>query len=165
MGASLSAASTWGVHCTPCFEYTSHLSQGKPTVPEVMMASPAFQLVAILSLALLPPVYSISVLWIGWCLLLINVFVFCTVLTSSFFLFSFGREATTYDFRVQSAPYDFRRKLLHLLQWPAYYCEQVSTGGWRGVWVWQPSGGISFVIRTFLVHPDHMWHVLKCVWC
>jgi len=34
-------------------------------VPEVLMASPVFQLVAILSLALLPPVYSISVLWIG----------------------------------------------------------------------------------------------------
>ena len=157
MGASLSAASTWGVHCTPCFEYTSHLSQGKPILPEVLMASPAFQLVAILSLALLSPVYSISVLWIGWCLLLMCLYFALFWRFLSFFL-SFGRETTTYDFRVQSAPYDFRRKLLHLLQWPAYYCEQVSTGGWRGVWVWQPSGGISFVIRTFLVHSDHMSH-------
>ena len=64
------------------------------------MASPAFQLVAILTLALLPPVYSISVLWIGWCLFS-NVFVFCTVLMSSFFLSFWGKlQPMISEFRV-----------------------------------------------------------------
>ena len=123
------------------------------------MASPAFQLVAILTLALLPPVYSISVLWIGWCLFS-NVFVFCTVLMSSFFLSFWGKlQPMISEFRVPllifaGNSYTYYNDL------PTIVSKLAEAAGEGYEFDSHLEVYISLVIRAFLVHPDQMSHAL-----